>query len=386
MFHEKMTIRQLEVIFKFWQAYVIALPNTRSTPWQYADLDELVLSGKLFNSSSRSSSPRRSPSPERGMGRDWPGDKYERDDDDYTSDVEREKKIEKIMGSAPQDAPDGSIGMGPGRTGVKGVIRDRAEAQARARGKRSQEIATLNARMERANLGGKTYLEEERERELERMMLEGIPRDGASIASKTPQRNGKPRFGHLREVGVKNFVSAVEKEDHDVWVVVHLYDSSLDRCHDLDAELSRLARLNPDTKFLRARASAVGFASSSSSISRTLPSAAGSRANLRSAPRRIMEDDEEDPYAYDEKDVPESDGDEDDGEYGRDEDVDLDVLPTLLVYRGGELVHTWVRVDWEAGQEGVEELLSKHHILRGTGAGFGNCGFLSDDEDLWVSD
>lgn len=38
---------------------------------------------------------------------------------------------------------------------------------------------------------------------------------------------------------------------------------------------------------------------------------------------------------------------------------DPDVLPTLLAYRDGELEKTWVRVDWEVGQEGVEGLLRR---------------------------
>jgi hypothetical protein len=43
-----------------------------------------------------------------------------------------------------------------------------------------------------------------------------------------------------------------------------------------------------------------------------------------------------------------------------DEDsVDTDMLPTMLVYHDGELVFNWVRVDWEAGGAGVEELLIK---------------------------
>lgn len=40
-------------------------------------------------------------------------------------------------------------------------------------------------------------------------------------------------------------------------------------------------------------------------------------------------------------------------------DVDLDMLPTLLVYRNGELVYNWVRVDWEAGTAGVRDLLER---------------------------
>lgn len=39
--------------------------------------------------------------------------------------------------------------------------------------------------------------------------------------------------------------------------------------------------------------------------------------------------------------------------------VDTDMLPTMLVYRDGELVYNWVRVDWEANRAGIEELLVK---------------------------
>ena len=45
-------------------------------------------------------------------------------------------------------------------------------------------------------------------------------------------------------------------------------------------------------------------------------------------------------------------------EYDEDS-VDTDMLPTMLVYHDGELVYNWVRVDWEAGGAGVEELLVK---------------------------
>ena len=31
----------------------------------------------------------------------------------------------------------------------------------------------------------------------------------------------------------------------------------------------------------------------------------------------------------------------------------------MLVYRDSELVYNWVRVDWEAGAAGIEELLMK---------------------------
>ena len=120
---------------------------------------------------------------------------------------------------------------------------------------------------------------------------------------------------------------------------------SLDRCFTLDDTLSRLARLNPTTKFLRCRAAALGFASTSSS------STTSHTAHRPSRPVREEYDDDD----YDDKDEYEDEDDDED-----DEDVDLDMLPTMLVYRNGQLVHNWVRVDWEAGTSGVEELLEKY--------------------------
>lgn len=67
-----------------------------------------------------------------------------------------------------------------------------------------------------------------------------------------------------------------------------------------------------------------------------------------------MEDEDED----------EDDKDGDGTDEADDDDVDTDMLPTMLVYRDGALVHNWVRVDWEADAAGVEDLLVRcvpHH-------------------------
>jgi hypothetical protein len=255
--------------------------------------------------------------------------------------------------------------MGPGRTGVKGVIRDRDEAAAINRSKRVKGIEELNKRMEKASLGGKTFLEEERERELQAgggVEEEERWRRVLAAGSDVFGRRREGRFGHLREVGVEGFVAAVEREEKGVWVVVHLYElvrvwrsffslshficangcwvleKSLERCYALDDTLGRLARLHPQTKFLRSRASSLGFATIAATRSR------------RSLPGSYESDSDDD----DDDDEPLSEGSN-----GVRTAVDTDMLPTLLVYRDGNLVHNWVRVDWEAGRAGVEELLTK---------------------------
>ncbi|KAF4615235.1 hypothetical protein D9613_002638 [Agrocybe pediades] len=346
----------------------------------YADIEALVLSGELFNGPERSSSPTRSPSPDEDHG--WHDDelnaeaaKYDEKGLDYDLDTARR---DAYRFQQQKEGQTESIGMGPGRTGVKGVIRDRDEANELLREKRAREAEELRLKMEASSLGGKTFLEEEREKAARGEKADDLVAREMAKAQERRDVFGQKRegrFGHLREVGVKGFVSAVEKEERGVWVVVHLYDPSLERCYTVDDTLSRLARSYPDTKFLRAKASALGFASlNSSSKSSTVPQRL---SKLRE------EEDEDDSYGYDEKD------EEYEDEEADEEDVDLDMLPTILVYRNGELVYTWVRVDWEAGEAGLEEFLDRHHILPQTSGPRDNLGLPSDDEDfdlMWSDD
>ncbi|CAK5281618.1 unnamed protein product [Mycena citricolor] len=336
-----------------------------------AELEQLILSGQLFGNAERSSSPVRTPSPDTG----WHDDELNLSDaeKDYDSDTARRAAFDKQL--KDQERQQESIGMGPGRTGVKGVIRDRDEAEELERQKRARELNAIGQRMERTNLGGKTYLEEEREKgdDADELVLKERQRteDRKNVFGQA--RQGK--FGHLREVGVKGFLPAVEGESRGTWVVVHLYDPSLDRCYMLDDTLARLARAYADTKFLRARASALGFASTSSS--------SRSKAPVHRPVRSQVSTDDD----FDEKDDDEDYDDNAEDVY-EDDDVDVDVLPTMLVYRDGELVHNWVRVDWEAGTAGIEDLLDRHHILPQSSINSRNLGLPSDDEDdlIWSDD
>ena len=93
-----------------------------------------------------------------------------------------------------------------------------------------------------------------------------------------------------------------------------------------------------------------------------------------------------------------------DKEEYEEEDVDTDMIPMLLVHCDGKLIHNLVQVDWEEGEAGVEELLSRHivrpcsshvlwlawfrwYIITGVSiSGNGNCGLPLDEEDLIWSD
>ena len=197
---------------------------------QNEDIETLVLSGKLFGNQSRSSSPERTPSPDSG----WHDEELNHRQGapgNSDSDADGNDKT-----AAREEPSKESIGMGPGRTGVKGVIRDRNEALSRERDRQKRDIDELNAKLEKSTLGGKTYLDEEREKaripgyegkvdELivkERELMQAL-KGGKGDKRDMFGRRKEGRFGHLREVGAEGFVDCID-EDRGVWVLVHLYD------------------------------------------------------------------------------------------------------------------------------------------------------------------
>jgi hypothetical protein len=191
-----------------------------------------VLSGELFNGKPRSSSPTRS-IPADHDDRGWHDDEYiaekqkqlEEKGLDYDSDAERRDLINSKARQEIQTQQ--SIGMGPGRTGVKGVIRDRDEAAQIQRERKAKEMEEMMQKMEAANLGGKTFFEEEWEKVLRGEKADKlVTKDLENMRERPAVFGGKQlgKFGHLREVGLNGFLSAVEKEDKSVWVVVHLYE------------------------------------------------------------------------------------------------------------------------------------------------------------------
>jgi hypothetical protein len=140
--------------------------------------------------------------------------------------------------------------------------------------------------------------------------------------------------------------------------VYYAFHKSLDRCDTIDDRLMRLARENPNTKFIRCRASAIGFALNSKAKPRSLrPPSSTYLSKSRTSPRFAYQNDD-DPYGSDIDEPTVIDALNNDEEE-EEEDVDTDMLPTILVYRSGQLVHNWVRVDWEAGLLGIDELLER---------------------------
>jgi hypothetical protein len=126
-----------------------------------------VLSGKLFNGISPSSSPTRSRSPSPAPWH-WPDVNSDIDDsdggngagggDDVLDELEDTRGFLKLKSSSVKKGVRAgeSIGMKPGRTGVKGVIQDRNEMEDIERERRVRRNKELDIKMESMNLGGMT--------------------------------------------------------------------------------------------------------------------------------------------------------------------------------------------------------------------------------------
>ncbi|GAA5957036.1 hypothetical protein JCM21900_001762 [Sporobolomyces salmonicolor] len=203
---------------------------------------------------------------------------------------------------------------GSHNTGVKGVQADYREYQRAQAGPAGVHALASQARKIVVSLDEDDDEDEaealERYRRERMRELQGSGERRESVVS---AGGGRKMFGHLREIGFAQFVSAVEGEADGVAVIVHLYEPDLLPCILLNSHLSSIARAYPYAKFLRAQATELDFMT---------------------------------------------------------HDDDDETLPTVLVYRGGELETTWVRFDLECsgGLDGRDARREVEEVLLSKGA------------------
>ncbi|GAA5911843.1 phosducin family protein [Sporobolomyces salmoneus] len=230
---------------------------------------------------------------------------------------------------AREPAPLRSGGKGSSNTGVKGVRADyreyqeskAAQGQAEGKGLAKQMGKKLMISLEDDSEDDQAGNVDEDQAALERYRQQRMRElQGSGERGLNSSGGEKKVFGHLREIGFEQFLSAVEGETDDVAVVLHLYEPDLIPCILLNSHLTALSRKYPHTKFLRALASELDF----------------------------MQQDPED-----------------------------ETLPTVLVYRRGELETTWVRFDLELeggggfesrdAREQIERILLRKGAIEGKG-------------------
>ncbi|KAL7420858.1 hypothetical protein Q5752_004811 [Cryptotrichosporon argae] len=285
-----------------------------------------ALDGSLFQP--RSASPARSASTESAPNTD----------DELGSDLSR-----PASPIASRAAPMGHDGA---QTGVKGVIADNEAAGRAAAGEerraRVEAARSVEARKMVAQTAGEEDAARRREeREQERAEEEDV-RDSRRRQRMAEMRDEGAKRGGLKEVGSEGFVAAVERPG---WVVVLIYEPYVSRCQDVLADMLDLSlRLPPVSSLqtplhlLRARATNLSF-------------------SLLSVPASAAAVDDDAPRG----------------------EPDPDVLPSVLAYRDGELHKTWIRVDWDLQEDGLEGLLIQAGILSKADR-LGAYGDESDDD------
>lgn len=220
-------------------------------------------------------------------------------------------------------------GGGSGNTGPKGVLSDyRGSTQTAGTAlprhvaeliSSTKTVLSLDDSEEDEDEDWQIGLDDD-ERAKERYRRQRLLEMKGSGERGAPSGRGKRLFGHLREIGIEQFLNAIDDEEPDVAVVLHLYEpvstlklggrhtlipgllQDIEACAVLNRHLSTIARAYPRTKFIRALATEMEFSA----------------------------------------------------------DSEEDTLPTVLVYRGGDLETTLIRPDLEWGRgskDDVEALL-----------------------------
>ncbi|KAF8938414.1 hypothetical protein BGZ58_000938 [Dissophora ornata] len=220
-------------------------------------------------------------------------------------------------------------------TGPKGVIADQKYHQQQQLQERRSTHQAYNARM-LAKAPMTTTYRQDRERERQEMEAQGLlekdetedllaeDQDEKAIlerirgnrlkdmkwsanAGKAAGRGGsrKKLFGSLMEMNAAQYVNAIDTEEKDVTVIIHIYNEFNAGCKKLDGCLIRLAGRYATTKFIRIKAGEVDF--------------------------------------------------------------DEEVCPTVLVYRAGDLIANLVMITYELGESyddvELEELFTKHGVI-----------------------
>nr|XP_026694914.1 phosducin-like protein 3 [Ciona intestinalis] len=61
----------------------------------------------------------------------------------------------------------------------------------------------------------------------------------------------KSKFGDVREISAQDYVQEVNKAGEDIWVVLHLYKQGIPLCSLINQHITRLAAKFPEVKFLK---------------------------------------------------------------------------------------------------------------------------------------
>ncbi|ORX48798.1 thioredoxin-like protein [Hesseltinella vesiculosa] len=226
-------------------------------------------------------------------------DNDKRHDDSDHSDDDQDQSIGEV------EVPNTMRETGP-QTGPKGVIADEKYHRQMRAAQKQADLTAYNAKMLAKAPMTTTYLEDQRQAQASNELVLESRHDSDSDLDDLLEDEEQHRvFGTLADVDAQGYVDAIDNEWRTVPVVVHVFDSNLQHCRQLDALLQPLARKYALAKFIRIAA--------------------------------------------------------------HDLDFDLVGSPAILAYKSGILVANLIRLDDEVGpvysEETIEDLLIRHQAL-----------------------
>eukprot|EP01098_Paradermamoeba_levis_P007929 TRINITY_DN3304_c0_g7_i1.p1 TRINITY_DN3304_c0_g7~~TRINITY_DN3304_c0_g7_i1.p1 ORF type:complete len:289 (-),score=93.22 TRINITY_DN3304_c0_g7_i1:133-999(-) len=165
-----------------------------------------------------------------------------------------------------------------GNTGPKGVLADYAEAKENLKKRMQRESEKFWRDLEKTGI--KTKREQERDNKLYQQQkqledefteedLEDLVKGDEFFKKYMEQRRGEiyqtiqelkqdqnsysvlPTFGFLRQIQVDEYLDEVDGEDSSVVVIIHLFENHIPPCKVLNQALQTLARKYYNTKFLK---------------------------------------------------------------------------------------------------------------------------------------
>ena len=238
---------------------------------------------------------------------------HEEDESDITIEEEEEENNSGVETSRAQLVEDSvlrqKLGVGGSFTGPKGVVNDYKFHKQQELGRQAAKRRADYNKLSKAALSSGWMGRQLQQEQLTDEFAE-LEDDGFMKEYRERRLQQMMKFGAVIELETDDYVSAIDDEDASVTLVIHLYQESLEACRRVNSHLDVLARRYPQVKFARIVAT----------------KADSSFENV--------------------------------------------VLPALLVYRGGALVHTLLRItdDLRArsnkiGFDDFEAYLHKESVL-----------------------
>ncbi|OWR41907.1 phosducin-like protein [Danaus plexippus] len=190
------------------------------------------------------------------------------DDEDCQSSDEKENSLKRCQ--EPSEPPPVNNWSGSAtNTGPKGVLEDWRrfkELEAQNREELAKERIALAKKL---TMTVKTVQEEDKEKEIDELEdeLDELIDEGflmkyqqQRMQELMAQLQKAPKFGKLQTLkNQDDFLSAIDKEDVKVTVVIHIYGHNVKACESMDGCLSILASDYPAVKFCRIAVDVAGL-------------------------------------------------------------------------------------------------------------------------------